>query len=106
MILETLIAAAVFITGGSCAAIDNASNKMVWDSPDAPLVSTTYSNEGTMLIPKANYPKNVDALLSLIHAEEALQIGKAGRKVRMQCFKSIDGVPHEIGFKSSRHNHN
>ena len=105
MILETIIAATVFVTGGSCAAIDNSSNKMVWDSPDAPLVSTTYSDEGTVLIPKANYPKNVDALLSLIHAEEALQIGKAGRKVRVKCFKSIDGIPYELGY-SRRHTHN
>ena len=105
MILETLIAATVFITGGSCAGIDNSTNKMVWDSPGSPLVSTTYSDEGTMLLPKAPYPESTDALLALIHAEEALQIGHAGRKVRMQCFKSIDGVPHEIGPNSPLHDH-
>ena len=105
MILEAIIATTVFLTGSSCAAIDNETNKMVWDGPDTPLVSTGYTDEGDMLLPVARYPNDTNALLALVHAEDALQDGPAGRKIPVRCFKDINGIPHEQGTVSTQHDH-
>ena len=105
MILEAIIATTVFLTGSSCAAIDNETNKMVWAGPDTPLVSTVYTDEDGLLLPAARYPNDTNALLALVHAEKALQEGPAGHKVRVSCFKSIRGIPHEQGQNSLDHDH-
>jgi hypothetical protein len=104
-ILDLFVAGAVLFTGGSCAAIDNSTNTMVWNGLDTPHVRTTYRDEGGVLLPEARYPDDVDALLAIVHAEESLTTGAPGRKIPLRCFKSIDGVPHEVTGGTLDHDH-
>ena len=105
MFLESLVIIAIALTGGSCAAIDNGTNEMVWAGTDTPLTATHYIDAGTTLIPDAPYPADVNTLLAAVHAESSLMRGTAGRKVRVSCFKTQRGVPHEVTGAPIDHNH-
>ena len=105
MLLEAIVTAATLLTGGSCAAIDNATNTMVWRGTETPLTRTTYTDEGTFLLPEARYPNEVTTLLALVHAEERLHEGAPGRKIPLSCFEDRDGVPYEITGGGLDHDH-
>ena len=105
MILEIAITATVFLTGSSCAAIDNETNKMVWAAPTVELTSTHYKDMGGTLVPDARYPNDKNTLLAIVHAEDSLQEGKPGRKIPVRCFKDEGGVPHEQGSNGLDHDH-
>jgi len=84
MILATLIASAVALTGQSCAAIDNGANTASWARPHHGIVSTTYRDRGDYLQFKHHVPRG-KTLEALKRAEDGLQIGKPGHKVVLMC---------------------
>jgi len=103
MILETIVAVTVALTGTSCAAIDNATNKAVWDSPTTPLVSTTYRDDGVLMY-DAPYPTDVPTALAIVHAEDSLQEGAPGRKIPIRCVGA--DVPYRVYGGTGDHAHN
>ena len=110
MSLEIIVALTIMATpGSSCAAIDNGTNEMVWGGPTTPLTTTTYTDYGSnltpVLMPEAMYPDDVNAILSLVHAEELLLDGPPSHKVPLVCFKDVNGVPHEVGGNGLDHDH-
>jgi len=91
MILEIMVAVSVAVTGGSCAAIDNATNQAVWDSPSIEQVSTTYRDIG-ILDYNTTFPTDPDTILALVTLEGTLQDSGIGRKIRVECIKPIESL--------------
>lgn len=90
MILEYIVSVVVASTGMTCAAHDNAQNKAVYAGPNTPLVSTTYTDRGNALAYRAAPARQSLAMLALRTNERAMQAGKPGRKVRVQCVAGPD----------------
>lgn len=83
--LEFFVYMTVAVTGMTCAAHDTGQNKAVFASPTIPLVSTTYADRGRLIYRAAPKPNQDLAWIALHANERALQYGKPGRKVHIQC---------------------
>ena len=73
------------LTGQSCAGIDNAANKAVWQQPSGRVVITSYKDMDRIIYMRAPGRHNNAAWKALHAAERGLQRGKAGPKVRFAC---------------------
>lgn len=90
MILEYFVSVIVASTGMTCAAHDNAQNKAVYAGPNTPVVSTAYTDRGNGLVYETAPARESLAMLALRTNERAMQAGKPGRKVRVQCVAGPD----------------
>lgn len=90
MILEAIVTIASVFTGGNCAIINNTTNEAAWKTQGSPVVTTTYEDDGRVLL-YGRYPKDTDTLVALIRAEDLLQVGVVGPKIRMQCLGNGEG---------------
>jgi len=103
MILELLVTATVLLSGNSCAAVDNAQNKTVWNSPTVKLTTTHYTDRGDFLFHEARMPNDPDTVLAIIHAEDTLLEGPPGHKVVIRCVTPTN-PPYVIGGNGN-HDH-
>lgn len=92
MLLNIIVGTAVLMSGNSCAAIDNRTNTAVWQTPGQSIVRSGYEDMGRVLVYDKSYPQDTDTLVALIRAEDALQVGPGGPKIRMVCMKDGQGT--------------
>ena len=89
MILEIIIGLLAMTGNQSCAGIDNTQNKAVWASPRLGIIVSGYreaehNGRATLLYNKP-VPQKTDTLVALIRAEDGLQEGEPGPKIRIHC---------------------